>query len=303
MRGLSDKFIQDLQSGELKGFLSAVQNDDTLCLEIRDNYVNIYYRGGNLCRIVTQNVGYSMEFDERYAKTEENIKLIESKGNWKYDEWVVNIPALKAVMDKNGPPSVEKEFQQLILRENNNSPISNSTDYFITDIEYADSENSSRFDMVAVKWPSTSAERKKKKNHRLTFIEVKYGDGALSGRAGIFGHIQDMVRFLSETDRLYDLCNEMKAVFNQKVELGLLPQKPGKIESISTERPEFILLVANHEPDSTVFMRELKRVYTSDEYKILCGQCDLKIATASPMGYGLYESCMIPIGKYLGEQV
>ena len=69
MRGLSEDFMKDLLKGELKGFLSAVKNDDTLCLEIRDNYINIYYRGGNLCRIKPSRTDakYAMTFDERYV--------------------------------------------------------------------------------------------------------------------------------------------------------------------------------------------------------------------------------------------
>ena len=47
-------------------------------------------------------------------------------------------------------PKYEREFQQIILRENNNSgKISRATDYYIVDIEYQDTENSSRFDMGA----------------------------------------------------------------------------------------------------------------------------------------------------------
>ena len=45
---------------------------------------------------------------------------------------------------------LEREFQQLVARENNRSAISNQTEYFITDIELADEQ--SRFDMLALKW-------------------------------------------------------------------------------------------------------------------------------------------------------
>lgn len=44
MRGLTDTFLNDLKQGKLKNVLVAVKSDDTLCLEIRDNYINIYYQ-------------------------------------------------------------------------------------------------------------------------------------------------------------------------------------------------------------------------------------------------------------------
>ena len=300
MRGLPDKFLQDLLKGSLHGFLTAVQSDDTLCLEIRDDYVNIYYRGGNLCRIVPKSGSYSMKFDSNYAKTPKHKELIKNKKNWSISEWVANIPLLKLIIDTYEPP-FEREIQQLILRENNKSPVSNGTDYFIIDIEYANSKNGSRFDMVAVRWPSTSSERRKKSNRRFAFIELKYGDKALSGNAGILEHIKDMKNYLGNSNILQNLGQEMAEVFNQKVELGLLPKKPGKIKSFSSGRPEFILLIANHDPDSTVLKRELREVCKSDEYEALCKLCDLKIAKASPLGYGLYERCMISIDEYIKQ--
>ena len=42
-------------------------NRNTLSLEIRDGYINIYYRGGNLLRITQKKNGYSFHFDERYC--------------------------------------------------------------------------------------------------------------------------------------------------------------------------------------------------------------------------------------------
>lgn len=46
MCALSEEFIKDLQQGLLKNLLEEVKKDDNLCLAIRENYINIYYRGG-----------------------------------------------------------------------------------------------------------------------------------------------------------------------------------------------------------------------------------------------------------------
>ena len=56
MRGINDGFICDLKTGDLSYFLNQVKsNRDKLCLEIRDGYINIYYKGGNLLKI-TKNI-------------------------------------------------------------------------------------------------------------------------------------------------------------------------------------------------------------------------------------------------------
>ena len=51
MRGLSEEFIRALKSRFLEPVLDLVKSDYTLCLEIREDYINIYYRGGNILRI------------------------------------------------------------------------------------------------------------------------------------------------------------------------------------------------------------------------------------------------------------
>jgi len=45
-RRLSDRFMKDLKSGLLQPLLQRVHDDPTLELEIRDDYINVYYRGG-----------------------------------------------------------------------------------------------------------------------------------------------------------------------------------------------------------------------------------------------------------------
>jgi hypothetical protein len=310
MRGLSDKFMKDFFGGELKGFLLVVQSDDTLNLEIRNNYVNIYYRGGNLCRIVFRNNVYRMEFDKRYAKLKEHQDFIGNMEAWSINTWVGNIPYLKTIMDRSGALYAEKEFQQLIVWENNRSRICNDTDYYIADIEYQmaiSDENGKqrqrRLDMVAIKWPSTHSGHRNNKNLRLAFIEVKYGDGALNDIAGIAEHIRDWHHLLENKEKWNELRDDALRVFNQKVKLKLFGKVPNEIESISEDMPELILLIANHKPQKTALDTELRKACDSEVYKALC-ECgsELKIASASYMGYGLYEACVRPLEKYLGEK-
>ena len=184
-------------------------------------------------------------------------------------------------------PRYEKEFQQVIARENNNhGRISGGTDYFIADIEYA--EKSSRFDMVALKWLSKGAVRKDTHKVSLSLIEVKYGDGALSGTAGIEKHLKDFQEFLKDGQKVTEFCKDMSAVFQQKCKLGLVDGlKDSQFEvEISALNPEVIFIFANHDPDSKILRRILNGINPAD-YSF-----SIYIANSSNMGYCLYTDFM-----------
>lgn len=56
-RGLHNpKFKGSFTNGSLKDLLTIVKEDDDLVLQIRNNYVNIYYKGGNLSKIESENI-------------------------------------------------------------------------------------------------------------------------------------------------------------------------------------------------------------------------------------------------------
>ena len=55
--------------GMLHPILDRIQNDHTLMLAIRENYVNIYYRGGNILKLTEHSNGYYQTFfDDKYNK-------------------------------------------------------------------------------------------------------------------------------------------------------------------------------------------------------------------------------------------
>ena len=305
-RGISEKFLKDLRSGELRPVLETVLCDDTLCLEIRNDYINIYYRGGNMLRIIEKPSGYKAEFDMKYCEH----KTAESKFKQQISEaktifnYITIIPFIKAEMDFyfHEHPKLERECQQLILRENNSTSLANDTDYYIADIEYANSQNGSRFDMLAVKWPSTSVARKNSLGLSLSFIEVKYGDNALVGAAGLSKHFADMESFLS-ADYADGIFTEVETMLNQKIELGLVNglRESTKISLDRDKKPEFVLLFANHKPASSVLKRELETIINTDIYKRLYSLADTKIAVSNYMGFGLYENGVISLEDFLNE--
>jgi len=144
LRRLSNDFMSDLGSGLLQPVLQRVKADTTLCLEIRNDYINIYYRGGNLLRIRQRKGTYEAFFDKKYSNHGYSPGLSSLPGTGigaaqDLDRWISVIPELKQQMDfwLKDHPKEEREAQQLIVRDNNFGGMSNSTDYFICDIEYA----------------------------------------------------------------------------------------------------------------------------------------------------------------------
>lgn len=286
---LSDEFVADLKKGDLKPLLDRVKADSTLCLEIREGYINIYYRGGNLLRVLSTPDGYAAFFDKKYADCYEDARpaadsVCRSKN---VAEWLSYFPALKQAMDLHigKHPKEEREAQQSILRDNNFGGISRATDYFICDIEYANPHG--RFDLIAVHWPSNSAGRKMATDRRLVLVEAKFGEGAIDGCAGIRSHVDDINRFLSDPANVSALKSEMVDVFNQKLELELIDC--GKcLESFSDEKPMLLLALVNHDPDSTRLRASLDNLPESP-------YADIYLATSCFMGYGLFDQTVLPL--------
>jgi len=299
-RGLSEAFLDDLEKGLLFPILDLVRTDVTLCLEIRGNYINIYYRGGNILRIEEDDGEgvYTVNFDRKYLIEEttripKNLpkKLISSRT---VNVWLSVIPFLKNEMDLwfGRNPKNEREFQQLIVRENNLGRCAKSTDYFICDIEYANSNG--RFDLIVVRWPSSGPERKNNKNVGIAFIEMKYCDGALAGKAGLKKHLKDMNDFLSNQERLDNLKAEMKNVFNQMRRLKLINNQKD-IAQLVDKKPEYIFILANHDPASSVLRREL------DGLPINYPNLELKFAVSNFMGYGLYAQNIYGLNDFISR--
>lgn len=307
LRGLDDEFISDLKIGQLKQFLELVNNDHTLCLEIRANYLNIYYRGGSIFKISKTNGNYEINFDNKYLRKDTpTIKYIQSMNSKDYDAWLDQVPFIKKEIDfyyVNIKDPSEREFQQLILRENNFGKYANGTDFYFSDIEYADSSNKSRFDMIGVEWLSKPNIRKKGDQCRLTFFEVKYGDNALNkSKSGILSHVDDIWKFVNDPNKMADIKTETESIINQKVYLELIYGIKKSI-SISTEKPQFIFIFANHKPASTILNEELVKIINLPYYEDLKSLIDINIVNSIFMGYGLYKSGIIGLEDYLKKPI
>jgi hypothetical protein len=306
MRALSPTYFDDLKKpeGVLFPILESTKKDQTLMLAIRNGFINIYYRGGSILK-VTENKGrpYGGFFDERYNKTGQQMPntpaTIENQDDAK--AWVDSLPVLKSFMNEflSAYSKDEREFQQLVARENNNSSISNETDYFISDIEVSESISRARFDMIAIKWLTT--QHRSGDNCRIAFIEMKYGDGALGGKAGMLKHLKDMDSLISNNVKYAEMRQLIAKQFNQLEQLGLLKfnkgQKYTEISIDPNKKPEVIFILANHNPRAT----GLKTILSSPEIKVYseAQHFDLRFFVANFAGYGLHAKYMLSLSELI----
>lgn len=303
MRKLDEQFMLDLKEGILKELLEAVHRDHTLCLEIRDNYLNIYYRGGNILCVRKKNGEYFYEFDSMYLNHDRYIMRIKPNvpTNGSITAYLELIPQLKQEMDRwfVENPKLEREVQQMILRDNNIDKLAKYTDYYISDIEYSNSENGSRFDIIGIKWNSESNIRKNRNFPQVSLMELKYGDGSLTGKSGIVKHFLDIEKFVSSSVKYKSFLMEVEEQFNQKIELGLIYEQSEIVHLNIDAKPEFVLIFANHKAASSVLDRELTDALI--QFPNIETTIDVRIAQSSFMGYGLYEQSMIDARTYVNN--
>ena len=255
----NEKFWKNLKEGEYKEIIDfASQRENELDVQIRDNYLNIYYQGGNLLRVHPR----SLYFDEFYfhrgatdirkthliksdktedkeqvafyqRKRDEMFSILRNKGMAAYSakmkeimkEWDADLHTIGISHD-------EKNAQQQISMNNRGG-----TDYAVVDLEYAVSKTSSfyykgklekkvpRFDIIAVD-----------KTGQLYVIELKTGLKAIDGNSGICAHI-DCFEHTIGRDSNNDFINEMYELLKQKQELKLI-ENNACIDT--TKKPQFI---------------------------------------------------------------
>lgn len=303
VRILPENFLKAFhKAGPLYPVLDAVHHDNTLDFQIRHKEVHVYYRGGKILGIKSNGEAthFQFSFDLKYSGQEAGLEL--PKDNAQAKEWVEKFPLLKQAMDRyfTKYEKYEREFQQLIVRENTYSKSSNGTDFFIIDIEYEQTvkveinkRTTTRFDLIGLHWPAEAAVRRSANTYRprLCLFELKYGDSALGGKSGMVDHLEKALQFC-KAQALEELKDEMVNLFSQKRKLQLVhfakTGAPGEIVGLDA-RPMFIFLLANHNPRSTVLGRVLDSLEFKNAHAELSKHMDIRFGGASFLGYGLYE--------------
>jgi hypothetical protein len=281
-RAINGDFLEALKTGEHKNIVDLVRKDTSLSLQFRGTKVTIYYKS---CRILEINPSGKNPYD---ISQEYKCPIIPNKST----EWREYFMSAKTAIDEYPGNSFEGDIKQRIVHENNFSSISNGTDYFIVDTEYTESGFGGRFDAVAAFWPRER--RRNSKDLKLALIEVKAGEGAISGSSGIIDHLKDAKDFLS-SDRKSEFVLDMGKVFTQLRDLNLVrfgPESNPRPVSFSKTEFQFIFVLADYNQNSTKLQTALEGLKDEDL------PFELRFATSSFMGYGLYKECMLTLTQF-----
>lgn len=180
------------EGGELQTFLRIVQDPkEDLTLQIRNNYINVYYMGGNVAKIKSPR---SIDVDENYFRTKKKqcndtedvkrakakrLKVINLFKDGKFREYLNEVRFAMSHYWDIEPKGVEEKKSQHEMSILNKF---GKSDYTIIDLEYEVSKESNfkycgkrrtvtnsiptpRFDIIAVR----------NKDARLCVIELKKG--------------------------------------------------------------------------------------------------------------------------------
>ena len=275
-----------MENGKFAKVTEMAVCDPTLDFEMRGDSVMLYYRGGKILEI--KEDGTISGLDANYSK---GTCLSPNIG-----ELDVYIHKAKNLIDKFQIDVKnhlgEKEYQQRIVYENNQSVNAEDNDFFIADVEWADSTLDGRADIVAFRWDHM---RHAKREVQIVIIEVKQGEnsiktGSNTAGASLKKHYDDYLKFKMQTEYVKDVAKDMLVILHQKHLLGLVKGLENLF--VNNELPtieddiDFICLLANYKPYSRVLYDELSAM-DDGKYK------DCKFFVASFMGYCLYKDFIL----------
>src|SRR5690349_24163836 len=113
MRKISSTFLSCLKSGFLSEITGYVRQDHDLNLEIRESYINVYYKGNSLLKLSEVNslLHYRAEIHKKFL---EGVKLLLDFTESSVPQFIKAIPLIKENIVKHGKHSLELEYEQLI---------------------------------------------------------------------------------------------------------------------------------------------------------------------------------------------
>lgn len=300
-------FLHDLKDGVLSPLVQEVRDDDTLLMGLRGSYVTVYYRGGQLIKVAQESDGYSVEFDSNYDAggvldgrlARHGCMDILKRRIRSADDTAKVVGVLsefKRLMDRHPKvrSGLEREFQQVAARINSRSKSSNSSHYFITDIEHK--YGNVRYDMLGVRW-RRNVEHRNRKSLVPVLFEVKYGLDALGGGSGVIEHLENTLTQLADESFRKELRDNIKAQFSQLSLLGLLEYEAGRsMDDFGTvdDHVQVVFVLAEYVPHSEKLRPILKECdMRMAKFDIPGLQVDLRFASASLCGYAMHESTML----------
>lgn len=284
---------KSMQSKELKRLLDIVRLDKNFVVFLRDDYFNVYYRGGNVAKVESAK---SVQFDKEYFrehknKEEEDYSFInkrieEATALFKAGRYQEYLNMIIAAMEhyfelglKNGE---EKESQHQLCV---NNTFESASEYILLDVEYMvsikskfaycgkrrcgkdfDSIPRPRFDIIAIR----------KADGKICIMELKKGTKALTKKSGIGEHaesFENTVGYSKEREKFF--VDEMRSVLSQMKDLNLIDNR---IEILSDEVEYMFVFQENSKELNTAnqvqvfrdtMKKELQREGLTKEYPVI----------------------------------
>lgn len=292
---LDEKLFNDMMELNEKNGLhylawQVILSDDTLCPVLRKDKIDIYYRGYKAFSLTGDGIV------RNHDEFNNELYVYDVPEDISKEKFMEYLPYIKQNIDlwigAGNKSPYEREFMQLIMRENNSKAAGNLSDYFIIDMEHQYKKRGPIPDLAGL---IMERGKRKRKTYRLSIIEVKYLDRAFTGTAGIRAHIDDYVRLLNDQNLQIDLKSDICEMFYQSKKLGLLPGIKNKYEriEISNERPELLLALISRNTNNGKSNRKnevksLKAILEGSlkEYGDMLD--DVYVAGTAEIGFGLY---------------
>ena len=266
MRKISITFLQCLKAGFLSEITEYVRRDHDLNLEIRESYINIYYKGNSLLKLTEGGslLHYKAEIHKKFLEGMEiSLDFTEST----VPQFAKNIPLIKENISKYGRRSLELEYEQMIIRANNFER-RNNTEYFIVDRQYTVREG--RFDLTGFYWARDG--RRRNQEVSVCLMELKF---ALN--TDIREVHDQMARYYeSIKDKASNIADEMESVFKQKLVLKLFDQPADRLNAMKTltfskdiKKFQFILIFVDYNLNSSLLnLDRIQKLPFADQIKV-----------------------------------
>ena len=254
MREITDSFIEDLKNGILSPLLQQVKKDEDLGLEIRNNNkIRIYYQGDVMFEIIQRKSGgYKVDWCEECLAVdpfgETNCNLYENIVQTKSEivPWIQDIPQLKRALDEYsviyGKGGQKKYERQKAINDYNSFESKELKQFVICDQVYENrKQRSPVFHIVALYFPPSKNKNLANSGWRLAFIEIVPPYAVSHDLPITINRFEKLTQFISNTEKLDVVKNEIVQIFKQKQKIGLIDPQYEVSES-SMQKPMLLYL-------------------------------------------------------------
>jgi hypothetical protein len=224
MRKLSDSFMDALKTDFLAPLTVQVREDQDLDLQIREDYLNIYYKGNSLLKL--DQVGAGRYRPDVHTKFTGGVEIPDFVDLDSTAAFINRVPQIKENIIRFGKSSLEIEYEQMIIRANNYERRNNS-EYFIVDRQYV-LPREGRIDLAAFYWPG--GQRSKGQVVQPCLMEIKF---ALNKE---IQDIHDQVDryYQAVHDKAAEIAEELETILRQKLALGLFDLPANRLAAMET---------------------------------------------------------------------